>query len=99
MFNAESETYFYLSELDLERLSEKFPNKPYSFVFYRFLVDMDFLNSEISISRFSNFLMKVHELTGIWEVRFSDGSVFYYGDGRVNVVSEKVGYHATFPVV
>ena len=43
------DAYFYVSECDLEKLSEKYPGKPLAFAYYRFLVDSGYLKTELLI--------------------------------------------------
>jgi hypothetical protein len=90
------DAYFYVSECDLEKLSEKYPGKPLAFAYYRFLVDSGYLKTEFTVSRCANFYIKVYEKTGILEIKFPDDSELFIGDGSVNVRCKKMGYSASF---
>ena len=84
MLDKNEKDFFYITESELDKLSEFYLEKPLSYVFYSYLKETGYLK-KFSLDKCQNFFNRINFNNASFEVLFKDDSVFTIGNGEINV--------------
>ncbi|HID8710592.1 TPA: hypothetical protein ACXIOL_002232 [Neisseria meningitidis] len=93
--NKNERDFFYISNSDLDKLSESYPDRPLSYVFYCYLKETGLLKN-FSMDKCHKFFNRINFNESCFEIKFKDDSFFIIGNGKIDVSDSNNFFSVSF---